>query len=116
MSGSHHGMFSQRTDDVITMSADGRMTLVATIDRMPYEHLFSALAVSIDTTIALFHHVGLYGISRWMRQLPWFCKSIPSEAASVASKIRTAESFGEVWKAALMSLPRSFIDPTMKDG
>ena len=50
---------------------------------------------------------GFQGISKWIIREQWFWRSMPSEAASVASRMRTGLFFGSVWKAALIR-SRSF--------
>ena len=51
--------------------------------------------------------LGFHGISKWIIREQWFWRSMPSEAASVASRMRTGLCFGSVWKAALIR-SRSF--------
>ena len=48
--------------------------------------------------------LGFQGISKWTRRWQWFCRSMPSEAASVASRMRTGLCSGLAWKAALIAL------------
>ena len=50
---------------------------------------------------------GFQGISKWIIREQWFWRSMPSEAASVASRMRTGLCFGSVWNAALIR-SRSF--------
>ena len=50
---------------------------------------------------------GFHGISKWIIREQWFWRSMPSEAASVASRMRTGLCFGSVWNAALIR-SRSF--------
>ena len=45
---------------------------------------------------------GFHGISIWIRRWQWFCRSMPSEAASVASRMRTGLVRGSAWNAALI--------------
>ena len=44
---------------------------------------------------------GFQGISKWTRRWQWFCRSMPSDAASVASRMRTRLCAGLAWNAAL---------------
>src|SRR6218665_874357 len=46
-----------------------------------------------------------------MSRLQWFCKSMPSDAASVASRMRTGESCGDAWNAALIGSRSSWESP-----
>ena len=41
------------------MATDGRFALFAAIDGVPDQHFLLALTVPVDTTIALFHHIGV---------------------------------------------------------
>ena len=43
------------------MAADRCAVRAAAIDRMPDQHFLLALAVAVDTPVALFHHVGVVG-------------------------------------------------------
>lgn len=59
--GAHRLQFAQRTQNVVTMATDRCMAFVTAVDGVPDQHLFLALSVTVDTPVALLHHVGVVG-------------------------------------------------------
>ena len=59
--GAHRLQFAQRTQDVVAVATDRGMAFVTAVDGVPDQHLFLALPVTVDTPVALLHHVGVVG-------------------------------------------------------
>ncbi|MNV54136.1 hypothetical protein D3C71_1463100 [compost metagenome] len=55
----HRLQLAQRAQYVLAVATDRSIAFVTTVDGVPDQHLLLALPVTVDSTVALLHHVGV---------------------------------------------------------